>query len=161
MPVPTALELMSDVAHTFAPDGDIHDAIDLLLKKKLPGAPVIDEQRHPLGILSEKDCLKIATAEAFEGVPQGKVRDYMSQPVETVGTRTTVIELVSLFLDRPFRYLPVVDDDGAVVGMVSRGSVLEAIATMRDNPTLYGTKESRLPEDGGGVDSAMRRARRR
>ena len=34
---------MSDVSDTLSPDGDIHDAIDLLLKRKLPGAPVVDK----------------------------------------------------------------------------------------------------------------------
>ena len=159
MSIPTALELVADFSATLAPDGDIHEAIDLLLKKKLPGAPVVDGDGKPLGILSEKDCLKITTAEAFDGLPKGKVSDYMSQPVETIGTRTTLLEMVGLFLSRPFRYLPVVDDEGTLVGLVSRASVLEGIANMRDNPALYGTKDNALPEDGGGVDSAMRRAR--
>lgn len=152
---------MEDLIATLEPDGDLHDAIEMLLRKKLPGAPVVDDDGRPLGILSEKDCLKITTAEAFDGLPTGKVSDYMSKPVETIGTQTTLLEMVNLFLVRPFHYLPVVDEEGALSGVVSRASVLEAIANMRDNSALYGKSESTPPEEEFGVDSAMRRARAR
>lgn len=152
---------MEDLIATLEPERDIHDAIEMLLRKKLPGAPVVDDRGRPLGILSEKDCLKSTTAEAFEGLPKGKVSDYMSKPVETIGLGTTLLEMVNLFLIRPFHYLPVVDEDGALAGVVSRASVLEAIANMRENSALYGTPESTPPEEEFGVDSAMRRARGR
>ena len=43
--------------------------------------------------------------------------------------------------------------------MVSRTSVVKAIASMRDNPELYGTRALTLDQESAGVDSAMRRAR--
>jgi CBS domain-containing protein len=150
---------MEAISETLVPEGDIHEAIDLLLKKKLPGAPVVDGDDKPIGILSEKDCLKITTAEAFDGLPKGKVSDYMSRPVLTIRSDASLIEMVGLFLNRPFRYLPVVDDDGVLAGVVSRASVLQAIASMRDNRALYGTEEQTPPEESFGVHSAMQRAR--
>jgi CBS domain-containing protein len=156
----TAAELMDEFVTTLSPDSDIYAAMDVLLKKKLPGAPVIDDRRRLVGILSEKDCLKIVTAEAFEGLPKGKVSDYMTTEVMTLSPRSTIYDVVDRFLRSSFRRLPVVDDDQALVGVVSRTTIVKTIASMRDNPSLYGTPEHYLPEDDSrGVDSAMRRAR--
>ena len=44
---------------TFKPDQSIHEAIATILDKKISGAPVLDEHRHLVGNLSEKDCLRI------------------------------------------------------------------------------------------------------
>ena len=162
MPDLTAAELMDEFVTTLSPDDDIYRAMDLLLKKKLSGAPVIDESKHLVGILSEKDCLRVVAAEAFESLPKGKVSDYMTKEVVTLSPRSTIYDVVDRFLRSSFRRLPVVDEREAFVGVVSRTRVVKTIASMKDNPSLYGTPEHFLTEDEGlGVDSAMRRARGR
>ena len=155
----TAGELLDKYVTTLSPETDIHTAMETLLKKKLSGAPVVDDDKRVVGILSEKDCLKIVMASAFERLPEGKVRDYMTTDVVTVTPRSTIYDIVDHFLKTPFRRLPVVEGE-KLVGVVSRTNVVKAIAAMRDNPDLYGTPDVSSPADeGAGVDSAMRRAR--
>lgn len=158
----TAQELMDPFVTTLSPDTDIHTAMETLLKKKLSGAPVVDDDKRLVGILSEKDCLKIVMASAFDRLPEGRVRDYMTTEVLTLSPRSTLYDVVDRFLKTAFRRMPVVDEESKLVGVVSRTNIVKAIASMRDNPELYGTFE--LPpedEEGAGVDSAMRRARNR
>ena len=152
-------ELMERSIMTLSPETDIHTAMGTLLKKKLSGAPVVDSDKRVIGILSEKDCLKIVMASAFERLPEGKVRDYMTTDVVTLTPRSTVYDIVDYFLKTPFRTLPVVEEGAKLVGVVSRTHILKAIASMWDNPELYGTPDFTLDDEGNGVDSAMRRAR--
>ncbi|MFQ5790627.1 MAG: CBS domain-containing protein [Acidobacteriota bacterium] len=163
MPSPRASDMMSKLIATLSPDTDIYTAIQTLLKKRISGAPVVDDRGGLVGMLSEKDCLKVLTAEAFEGLPEGKVADYMTSTVEVVLPSTHIWDIVHQLLNRRFRRLPVVDRDGRLVGLVTRRDVLAAIESMRDNPLLYGTQDHHLEleEEGWGVDSAMRRARGR
>jgi CBS domain-containing protein len=155
----TANGLMDKFVTTLSPETDIHTAMETLLKHKLSGAPVVDSNKSLVGILSEKDCLKVVMASALERLPEGKVRDYMTTDVVTLSPGSTIYDIVNYFLKTPFRRLPVVEEGAKLVGMVSRTSTVKAIASMRDNPELYGTPDLSVDDEGTGVDSAMRRAR--
>jgi CBS domain-containing protein len=152
---------MEEFVTTLTPDSDIHSAMDTLFKKKLPGAPVLDADGKLVGILSEKDCLRIVTAVAFERTPEGKVSDYMTRDVVSVTPQTTVFGVIDRFLTSHFRRLPVVDPGGRLLGVVNRPDVVKAIAAMRASASLYPNPDrySIDKDDTGGVDSAMRRAR--
>ena len=160
MPNRTANTVMSPLVVTVSPHDDIYRAMQTLLRKRISSAPVVDAEGRLVGILSEKDCLRILTGAAFEGWPEATVASYMTAPVETLTPETSVYDMVNRFLGRAFHQMPVVDEDGHVLGQVSRRDVLVAIESMRDNSYLYGTADQQLPPDEGtGVDSAMRLAR--
>ena len=156
----TAADIMDRSEATLSPDLDIYLALTQLLKSKLTGAPVVDEKGVLLGMLTERDCLKVLVAGALDGLPGGTVNDYMSSPAESIRLTASLYDIVHLFLTRPYQKLPVVDDDGRVIGQVSRRDALVALESFRDNPRLYGTADE-PPPDGSGVDSAMRIARGR
>ena len=156
----TAADLMTRSVVTLAPDGGIYPAIKVLLKHKISGAPVVDPAGRLVGILSEKDCLRVLVGGALDGLPDGLVRDYMTETVETVGPGATLLDIAHRFITRSYRRLPVLDADGRVIGQVSRRDALVAIEAIRDDPRLYGTRDRR-PTDSTGVDSAMRSARGR
>jgi CBS-domain-containing membrane protein len=155
----TAADIMTRLVATLQPDTNIIDAMHILLKKKTPEAPVMASDGTLMGMLSETDCLKVLAAEAFDGRPEGKVRNYMTHPVEAIAPDTKVTAIVNRFMDNCYRRIPVTDENGRVIGQVSRRDVLLAFESMRDNPRLYGTKDKRLDLEEGGVDSAMKRAR--
>lgn len=161
MPNPTAADIMTREA-TLSPEMDIYRAMTKLLRSKLSGAPVVDDQGCLIGMLSERDCFKVLVGGALHGRPGGTVRDFMTQTAESIAPGTSLFEIVHIFLTRPFRKLPVVDDARRVVGQVSRRDALIALERLRDNPWLYGSDDRRpLDETGTGVDSAMRMARER
>ena len=155
-----AADIMARSEATLSPDLDIYQALGQLLKGKLTGAPVVDVNGVLLGMLTERDCLKVLVGGALDGLPGGNVDDYMSTPAESIRPTASLYDVVHLFLTRHYRKLPVVDDDGRVVGQVSRRDALVALESFRDNPRLYGTADER-PPDGSGVDSAMKIARGR
>ena len=160
MPEQTAREIMARSEMTLSPETNIYSAMKSLLKHRLLGAAVVDAEGRLVGMLTEKDCLKILAGEAFDGLPEGRVQDYMTRDVETVSPTASLYDIVQRFLGKAYRKLPVVDDQGRVIGQLSRRDALRAIESIRDNSYLYGSKE-RHPPEGGGVDSAMRIARGR
>ena len=163
MPERKATDIMIRKLITLSPDTDIYEAIHTLIKKGISGAPVIDNEGNLMGILSELDCLKVMTAGAFDGLPEGKVADYMTCPVTTVKPDASILDVVMIFTKNPIRRIPVMDGKGQLLGQISRRDVLVAIESIRDNPRLFGAREEESyppsSEDGRGVDSAMRTAR--
>jgi CBS domain-containing protein len=156
----TAADIMTRLVVMLSPDTEIADAMHALLKKKTPEAPVVDENGNLVGMLSETDCLRVICSEAFEGTPEGKVSDYMTRDVDTIHSSTNVCHIVNRFLDNSFRRIPVRDDDGHLVGLISRRDLLLVFEAMRDNPRLYGTVDKHLDlDESPGVDRAMKRAR--
>ena len=115
MPSQTAADIMTRSVVTLLLTSDIYDAVRTLLKHKISGAPVVDENQKLVGVLSEKDCLKVLVGAALEGLPEGRVSDYMTRDVETIGPSSSLYEVVHRFISRPYRRLPVVDDTGRVI----------------------------------------------
>jgi CBS domain-containing protein len=165
MPERTASEIMTRKLIILRPEMDIYEAIHILIKKGISGAPVVDSDGNLMGMLSEYDCLKVMAAGAYEGLPEGKVADYMTCPVTTIRPDASAIDVVSIFLKNPIRRIPVMDRKGQLLGQISRRDMLVVIESLRDDTRLFGNKEveSRPPsaDDARGVDSAMRDARNR
>ena len=154
----TAADIMARSELTLPPDLDIYDALSLLLKRKLTGAPVVDASARLVGMLTEKDCLKVVVGGALDGIPAGRVADHMTTPAESILPTASIYDIVHIFLTRTFRKLPVVDAEGRVVGQVSRRDTLKAVESIRHNTRLYGVREEQAVGEPG-VDSAMAYAR--
>ena len=119
-------EVMATGLLTLKPETPIFQAILLLLKNRVSGAPVVDESGKLVGVLSEKDCLRIFANEAFFSQNAGgMVSDYMSTDILTADPDDDVFKTADIFLKNSFRRLPVVDD-GNLVGQISRRDVLQA-----------------------------------
>ena len=84
MDVPVARDIMTKKILSLSPDMSIESAISILLKNQISGAPVVDEENRLVGMLSEKDCLRIFANGAYNVLPGGVVSKYMSTTVETV-----------------------------------------------------------------------------
>lgn len=122
----TAKDFMSASLVTFTPATSILDAIRELLDKGISGAPVIDRYGGLIGMLSEKDCLKVALNASYFGEAGGKVEDFMTREPITVEADASIIEVAQMFLKSPFKRYPVVTDN-RIVGQISRSDVLRAI----------------------------------
>lgn len=111
----------------FNPDQPIQDVITTIIEKKISGAPVLDDQDRLVGMISEKDCLRIIVDQAYHNMPAEtrKVSDYMTPKVQSLSPSTTIVEAAMEFLNSPIRRFPVVKD-GMLIGQVSRRHILRA-----------------------------------
>ena len=131
-PVATAAEIMTRDLVTFRPEQEIRTAIDLLLRHRISGGPVVGDARQLLGTLSEGDCLRTISAGSYDGEPckaEMLVEDLMNRDPLTVAPATDIYAIAQTFVANDVRRLPVVDD-GKVVGQVSRRDVLKVICRM-------------------------------
>ena len=111
---------------TLAPDMEIRKAIHLLIEKDVSGAPVLDTHGCLVGVLTERDCIRVAMQAAYHGEPAGLVKDYMSESPQWIGPEQSVLTVADLFIKGRFHRYPVVDN-GRLVGVISRRDVMQAV----------------------------------
>jgi CBS domain-containing protein len=123
---PTVADFMVTDLYTLSPDTDIRDAVDFLLEHKISGAPVVDQSGALLGVISEKDCLKLLAKGADHQRVAGTVAEYMTTHPETIPSHMDIYFAAGMFLNRSFRRFPVVDE-GKLVGQISRRDILNSL----------------------------------
>jgi CBS domain-containing protein len=114
----------SDVA-TIGPDVSVSDAVSALASHRIGALVVSDDGIHPEGIVSERDIVRHLEGD-HEGLLARPVRSIMTAPVHTSGPDDDVEGVMQTMTNERFRHLPIVDDDGALVGIVSIGDVVKA-----------------------------------
>lgn len=125
---PSVREFMDSEVPTLTADVDIHDAVAFLLDSRVTGAPVLDDGGRVVGIITEKDMLRLLTVGGPDGNPvAGTVADYMTANPVTVTPDMNIYYAAGLFLHHAFRRLPVVSGDLRLVGAITRFDILRAI----------------------------------
>ncbi len=126
----TSLPVVGDFMDTRVPtlrvDTDILEAVESLLKNHVTGAPVVDDAGHIVGMLTEKDCLKLIATGDGADVPRGTVESFMETGITTITPDTDIYFAAGLFLRNHFRRLPVVEG-GRLIGAVTRFDILRVI----------------------------------
>ncbi len=144
--IPTARDLMTSRALTFSPEDDIFEAMAQLLERHFAAAPVVDGDNRVLGMLTEKDCLRIlsnlAYDDDFEG---GSVSDFLSPKCLACRPDMDVFAVSNAFLECNFPLLPVVEND-RLVGVISRRDTLRGVQELRQRLDL----ERRKLEEAAG-----------
>lgn len=123
------VDIMAKRVVTVSPEQSMADAASLLLKSKVSGAPVVDSRGHCVGILSATDYVR-REGEAHrqqDDVAAGLVRQSMSPAVETIAEEATLMEAARKLCSLHIHRLPVVADDGRVVGWISSLDVVAAM----------------------------------
>ncbi|MDJ0910509.1 MAG: CBS domain-containing protein [Woeseiaceae bacterium] len=109
---------------SIAPDASVFDAIKLMADKEI-GSLVVMDGDTLAGIVTERDyarkvILKGRSSEATA------VKDIMTPDVLTTTPDAPVDRCMAMMTDKRCRHLPVVED-GAVIGMISIGDLVQAI----------------------------------
>jgi CBS domain-containing protein len=131
---PSVTEYMVTKLITFKPDTPISEVIDSLLENRITGAPVLNEFNEIVGLIDDKDCLNVLFGGAYHNSPvpvsDGTVASYMSNVMKTISVNADIFEVANKFLTTPYKRLLVMDDNGKLVGQVSRRDILRAIKDM-------------------------------
>ena len=128
MQFPSVEKFMAKSEETLTPDMTINEAIDIMLDHKLTSAPVLNEQQEIVGMLSEKDCLRLLIDSAYNNLHHDDklVSDYMTEVVKVVTVDHDIFDVANEFLTSHFRKFPVTHQ-GKLVGQVSRRDILKAV----------------------------------
>ncbi|TNE89642.1 MAG: CBS domain-containing protein [Deltaproteobacteria bacterium] len=144
----TAADVMTRQVVTLTPTTHIYDAMETLLRHRISGAPVIDGGRL-VGVLSEYDCMKVGSASLTDlyAPAGGPVAQFMSTEVLTTHEDAPIGDLIATFLSQRVRRMPVVDEHGTLIGLVSRRDVLRGLLQSQDGRyTQVGYPDYRRPQ---------------
>lgn len=116
---------------SFRAEQPIREVIDTIIERGISGGPVLDDNKTLIGIISEKDCLRLMVDDAYHNLPASTrtVADYMTRKVQTLSPSSDVVEAANAFLNSPVRRLPIVAN-GKLLGQISRRDILKAAQEM-------------------------------
>jgi IMP dehydrogenase len=110
-------DLVYDTALTVAPTDTVSDAL-ALLHKRAHGAVIVVDHDRPVGVVTERDC---AGVDRFAQVTQ-----VMSSRLVSLPAKLSAREAFDQLADEHHRLAPVVDEDGLLLGVLTRTAALRA-----------------------------------
>jgi CBS domain-containing protein len=127
----TAADLMSPNPVSISAAATVPEAIALLTERGLSAAPVIEESGRAIGVVSKADILihereatRLGRGPAAAEASPARVRDIMTPAVFSVTPATSADSVVEQMITLNVHQLYVVDDDQAVIGVVTVHDVL-------------------------------------
>ncbi len=118
------LHLCDENPAVVRPETSAKEAIELMLEHRVGAVTVVDEQRVVAGIFTERDVLRKLSLSGRDPA-KVKVAELMTAPVVLATADTSPGEAFAMMMDRHFRHLPVVDDRGRIIAMVSIRNLLQ------------------------------------
>lgn len=114
-------QIMNTQVITVKADYSIKRTVEILKLNKLTGAPVVDQTKQLIGVISEYDLLIQAASK-----PASDLITY-NEKVQAVQPETTLKEVLVIFYKQKLKRIPVIDKQGVVVGVVERIDVLTTL----------------------------------
>ena len=106
-------------------EATVEDAIQTMIDKAVGAVAVVDEHRIVAGMFTERDVLA-KFALSGRDPDTTPVRELMSPIVEMATEATTPSEALAVMLERHYRHMPIVDEEGKLLGILSIRNILEA-----------------------------------
>lgn len=110
-------------------DTPVYDIVKLLVNENITGVPVVDDDMHLLGVVSEKDLLCLVYED--EGAPKS-VEDVMTKNVTTFDVNDSIVDICECLIQNNFRRVPIMSD-GKLAGLISRRDIMRFIIKARKN----------------------------
>jgi CBS domain-containing protein len=109
-------------------NANLVQAVETLVEYKLTGVTVVDDDGHPVGVLSELDCIKsVLNAIYNEGDPErALVQDAMTSDIVSCSPGDNIVAVAADMLATRQRRRPVIED-AKLVGQVSSSNILWAL----------------------------------
>ena len=117
---------------TFRSNQSVEEVIDTLIKHKISGGPVVNDNYELIGIISEGDCIKQISESRYHNMPltDDSIEKYMAKDIETIDGNLNVFDAAKQFLDSKRRRFPIVKD-GKLVGQISQKDILKAAIKLK------------------------------
>jgi CBS domain-containing membrane protein len=127
----TCAELMSTHVVSLAPRDTLAHARELMLRHRLQALPVLDEDRHVLGVLAQEDLLRRqGWGSSLRSLVPGaapRVAAVMQPKVVALDAGAPLAQLVPLLRDGRYHQVVITGKGGKVVGIVSRSDLMAAL----------------------------------
>ena len=123
----TVEEVMIKVPIVVEVPGSRSDAINVMVRNNVTGAPVVrSSDGHLVGIISRKDV--------FNKMDEEQLSLLMKKDIITVGPDISVKEVAKIFVEKKIHRLPVVED-GKLIGLVTPTDLLDDVKNLKTDMT--------------------------
>ena len=136
-------DVMTTEVLTVRSETTLKEAAEVLVRKRISGLPVVDAENHVVGVLSEGDIvfkergeakkksllerwLELPLPDVVSKLEARTAGQAMSAPAVTIGPKRPLTEAANRMVDEAVNRLPVVDDDGKLIGIVTRADLVRA-----------------------------------
>lgn len=155
--VKTVADVMQHDVYTVASDAEVRDAVRMMLEKNISGMPIVDDERHVVGFISDSDVLRrfaqdnapvsdistLVTGMARGEFPELSHAELLdmnvmviaAKPAVTVQSDANIAQVCQMFGYQQYKKVPVVEQ-GKLVGVVNRRRL-----TRRSFEACLGTAE--------------------
>ena len=146
----TCAQIMSRDVQSVGPKTSLREALRHLREHHIKALPVVDADSRVIGILTQTDLLdkadwgmsatgsglgwRLRAMSNSDRSLKGKVEDIMSAPVKAARAETPIAQIVPIMADAGLHHLPVVDEDGRLMGMVTQSDVMAAMFAVATQP---------------------------
>jgi len=117
-------------------DTPIYEAVRILRKNEITGMPIVEDDMTLVGVLTEKDVLRLFYA--GEDEKNKTANDYMTRPAVSYKEDDTLQSICDFMMINYFRRVPVTSKEGKVVGIISRPDVIDYMLQMKGESAAAG-----------------------
>jgi CBS domain-containing protein len=134
---------------TFGPDEKVLGAIQSMSAKNYGAAVIVDDKRKPVGIVTERDFMRRLLDKELNPKTT-KLSAIMTSDLKLAKADDNLLDWLRQMSNERFRHVPVVDDDGVLIGIMSQGDFVsytwpellgrvkeQAKATFEVNPSIF------------------------
>jgi CBS domain-containing protein len=145
-------DIMTRAVMTVKRETSVNDVAKLMGAYDISGVPVVDDENHVVGIITELDLIvrntRLEMPRFIEVLDWGRIplerpgqakdrlrhmlgtqaADIMTEKVETIGPDAAVEDLAELMVKRRVNPVPVIDAEGKLIGIVSRADLVDMMA---------------------------------
>jgi len=117
-------------------DTPIYEAVRILRKNEITGMPIVEDDMTLVGVLTEKDVLRLFYA--GEDEKNKTANDYMTRPAVSYKEDDTLQSICDFMMINYFRRVPVTSKEGKVVGIISRPDVIDYMLQIKGESAAAG-----------------------
>jgi CBS domain-containing protein len=134
---------------TFSPEDNVFTAIQAMSEKNYGAAIVVNADRKPVGIVTERDFMRRLLNKELNPKTT-KLSAIMTSDLKLAKADDNLIDWLRQMSNERFRHVPVVDDQGLLIGIMSQGDFVsytwpellgrvkeQAKATFEVNPSIF------------------------
>ena len=104
----------------------VTEAVELIAKYCITGLPVVEKDMRLIGIISEKDMLKLSyklMTDVSKGAEDQTVESFMSRDIVSFRASDNLADVCQCFIDNPFRRVPVLEGV-TLIGLITRKDII-------------------------------------
>jgi CBS domain-containing protein len=127
--MPNVKDIMTQEVISVKKETPIYQAMELMRKNDITGVPVLEDDMTLVGILTEKDVIRLFYADDEE--KNKTVKDFMTRPAVHYNENDSLQNICDFMMVNYFRRVPVTSKAEKVVGIISRPDIIEYLIKLR------------------------------